>query len=112
MPGLNLPIGVALKDWRVEIWFELRLSTNEKGEYEDAGYYLDRELAEMHGRGKGWYNSDGKVVEVQVLTSDGKSGYVISMKPVDLTLETKAKKEVMDSIKEKLSPEERKYIGM
>ena len=106
MPDLNLPIGVPLKDWKIQEWFELRVSTSETSS-EVAGYYLDQELAKIHGQGKGWGGSNGTVSSVFVLTNDCKTGYLLSIEVVQLTSEAKATREIFDQL-----PDDKKYLGI
>jgi len=71
-------IGQNLTNWRIEKWYELRFSPIGSGrQNEITGYFTDENLASAAGKGKAWFGSDGTVKEVLVLTTDGKTGFII-----------------------------------
>jgi hypothetical protein len=105
-------IGEDLRNWRVETWFELRLSTDENGGYEVAGYFRDKDLANATGKGKSWYGGDGKVEEVLVLTNDGAFGFVVGDDRIYLSDQNALKATAVEKAKAKLTPEERKLLGI
>lgn len=105
-------IGEDLQGWRVETWFELRLSTDENGRYEVGGYFKDKDLASATGKGKGWYGDDGKMEEVLVLTNDGAFGFVVGSDRVFLSDQDALKARAVEKARAKLTPEERKLLGL
>ena len=106
-------VGKDLAGWHVEVWFELRLSTNESGGYEVGGYFKDKDLATVTSKGKGWYGGDGEVVEVFVLTLGGLAGFIVkSDPPINLSKEDDFRTMVIQRAKDKLTPEERKLLGI
>ncbi len=105
-------VGESLRGWRVETWFELRLSTDERGGFEIGGYFKDKDLASATGKGKGWYGGDGKVEEVLVLTNDGATGFLVRDDQIKLSDQDALKATAVEKAKTKLTPEERKLLGI
>ncbi len=107
-------IGKDLAGWRIELWYELRLSQDEiGGKYEVAGYFNDKNLASASGKGKAWYGADGYVVEVSALTKDGVSGYLVANNPkITLSDEETIMAEAITKAKGKLTIEERRLLKL
>lgn len=105
-------IGKDLAGWRVEIWYEQRLSTDEYGGYKVEGYFTDKDLASASGKGKAWYGSDGTVAEVLVLTKDGTTGRIINVGQVKLSEQDVIRAGAIAKAKSKLTDEERKLLGI
>lgn len=104
-------VGKDLRGWRLERWYEVRLSGNERGTEETiGGYFAERGLATIAGKGKAWFGGDGTVVEVLVLTKDGVTGYLVSGEEVSLNKSLKDK--AIADAKKKLTPEERGLLGV
>ncbi len=78
-------VGQDLVGWRIEIWYELRLSVDERGGGKVGGYFTDKTLALAAGKGEGWYGSDGTVSQVLVLTRDNKTGYLVKGDQISLS---------------------------
>lgn len=104
--------GKDLAGWRVEKWFQLNLSTDDRGGYDVAGYFTDKDLASATGKGKAWYGGDGTVEEVLVLTDDGKSGYIVSANPIALNDQEELRKVAIAKAKGKLTAEDKKLLGL
>jgi len=104
--------GKDLAGWRVEIWYELCLAKDERGGYDVAGYFTDKDLASATGRGKAWYGGNGTVEEVLVLTDDGKSGYIVNANPIALSEQEELRKVAIAEAKRKLTAEERRLLGI
>lgn len=105
-------IGKDLAGWRVETWYEQRLSIDEYGKYEVAGYFTDKDLASASGKGKAWYGSDGTVAEVLVLTKDGTTGYIIKGDKIILSEQDAIRAGAIEKAKSKLTAEEKKLLGI
>ncbi len=105
-------IGKDLAGWRVETWYELRLSIDEYGKYNVAGYFTDKDLASASGKGKAWYGSDGTVAEVPVLTKDGMSGFIVKDGQIKLSEQDTIRAEAIKKAKSKLTAEEKKLLGI
>lgn len=105
-------LGKDLAGWRLETWYELRLTINELGAYEVGGYFTDKNVAIASGRGKAVFGSDGQIVEAHVLTDDGISGFVVANTMIVRDNQEAKKAEVIERAKSKLSPEERKLLGI
>ncbi len=105
-------IGKNLADWRLEIWYELRLSTNERGAYDVAGYFTDKNLANSTGKNQAFYGSDGKVAEVLVLTKDGTTGFIVNGEQIKLREQATIRAEAIARAKSKLTAEDKKLLGI
>ncbi|MDQ1283989.1 MAG: hypothetical protein QG620_337 [Patescibacteria group bacterium] len=107
---MEIMLSEDLAGCRVEMWFELSLSTGETGS-EVAGYFTDKDLATEKGRGKGFFGADGYVEPVFVLTRDGKTGYLIG-KEIRLDDEAKTIESVRERALKKLTAEEIRILGL
>ena len=113
-------VGQDLNGWRVEIWWELRLTTDEYGiHYQIDGYFSNKDVATAEGVGKSWYGGDGTAHEVFVITKDGNNGYVVSSVAtksektmVSKEDEERRKQDVITKAKSKLTPEERRLLNL
>lgn len=105
-------IGKDLVGWQVAIWYELRLSKDEYGKYDVAGYFTDKDLASASGNGKAWYGGNGEVVEVFVLTKDGTTGFIIKTDQIMLSEQEAIRAEAIEKAKKKLTAEEKKLLGI
>ncbi|MDD2757981.1 MAG: hypothetical protein PHD72_01220 [Patescibacteria group bacterium] len=102
-----------LAGWRVETWYMLQLSDNEMGNsWNIGGYFSDKDLATAEGRGRAWYGRDGNVVEVSVLTKDGKTGYVLNNTPVELSDQEAIRAEAVKKALSLLTPEQQRLLGL
>lgn len=101
-----------LAGWRVETWYEQRLSIDEYGKYKVAGYFTDEDLASASGKGKACYGGDGTVDEVLVLTNNGTTGYIIKGEQIMLSEQDAIRTEAIEKAKSKLTAEEKKLLGI
>lgn len=104
-------MGKDLAEWRVETWYELRLPNDGCG-HTVGGYFTDKDLAIVHGRGKASYGSDGKLAKVLVLTKDGMSGFIVEDKQINLSDQNAIRLEETVKTKSRLTEEERKLLGL
>lgn len=105
-------IGQDLAGWRVEIWYELRLSFDDVGGYTVAGYFTDKVLAGASGKGQAWYGNDGTVAEVPVLTKDSITGFIVKEESIKLGEQESIRAKAITKAKSKLTPEEQKLLGI
>lgn len=105
-------IGKDLSGWRLEIWYELRLSYDEYGKSKVNGYFSDKSLATASGKGKGFYGCDGTVADVVILTCDGKTGYMAIDHQILLSDQENARAEAIKAAKAKLTAEQLHLLGV
>lgn len=104
--NVNDLIDQDLAGWKLETWYELRLSVDEYGKTRSGGYFTDKKLALAAGVGKGCWGDDGKVSEVIVLTKNGQDAFRINGSPVTLSDEVVIRAELVAKALEKLSDAE------
>ena len=98
---------------KVEAWWELNLSTTEYGNHKADSYFKNKDIAAAVGRGRGFYGANDAIVKkVLVLTSDGKTGYIINSEKIKLVEEEEQRLEIIEKAKAKLSKEELKVLGL
>jgi len=105
-------VGQDLHRWRIKIWYELHLSIDEFGKSQISGYFTDETLALAAGKGKAWFDSDGTVDEVLVLTQDNKTGYLLKSDQISLSNQDAIRVEAIKKAKAKLTPEDRALLGI
>ncbi len=99
--------------WRVERWYELRISVDERGSFAEVlGYFTDKNLANVAGKKKGFYERDGKAFEVLVLTKDGEAGFIVKPEQIKLSKQDSIRVAAIAKAKSKLSEEEKKLLGI
>jgi len=103
-----------VKDWRAEVWYQVRTDVNETGaKVHPIGLFKNKQVADVFAIGKGWYGGNGAVFEVDVLTNDGRTGHIVKLGELlplsDEDAETKSLREIALG---KLSAPERKLLGL
>ena len=105
-------IGKNLAGWRVEVWTELS-NIRENGENKPSMYFTnaERDLLSviMKGAGPG---CDASPAEVYVLTKDGKTGFIIKSRQVELVDPEIARTIAMEKIAGKLSDAEKRILSI
>ena len=104
--------GCDLAGWRVEVWYEVPITTDERGEYYVGGYFTDRQLATAQARVSGGYGSDSKVAEVFVLTGNSRTGYILPTDPVRLSEEHEIRAQAVERARARLTRGDRMLLGL
>ena len=111
MPGLE--IDTELKGWKIITGYKLR-SQKPDGKLRVIGYITDKQIAQAIANKGGSWGDKGEITEVQILTQDGKTGYVLQPKAVDLSkqdaLITDSQQRILAQLD--LDPHERIILGL
>jgi hypothetical protein len=84
----------------------VKASTDERGSSVIVGYYSERNVADLSAKGAGWWGQDGEVISKQMLQDSNGNLYSADTVGKFTDLDQRAKQQMLDSIKSKLSPAE------
>tara|TARA_R110001592_G_scaffold268269_3_gene534544 strand:- start:50312 stop:50620 length:309 start_codon:yes stop_codon:yes gene_type:complete len=76
------------------------------------GYYKDYNIASVDSKGSGWFGSDGDVVQAEIYEDEEGNIYTLKSVGKYKDVDRKYREEAMKKIKDKLTPEELKLLGL
>ena len=109
----DLEVNEDLKGWQVIICYKL-LTQKANGKWKIVGYIEDERTARAIANKGGTWGDKGQVKEVRILTQDGKTGFILQEKPIDLSAQEvlieNTRQRILDQLD--LDPDERIILGL